>query len=427
MKLLRVAALQFLVAASASPAGTWAAVTAVEEGESVTLEQIKSAAMTNSPNIRVAEAEVGEARGRLVAARTYPYNPEIDLERGNRDSGSGSTTDRGVSLFQQIEIAGQRRKRVATTRTDVAAAERRLDRRRQEVSADVERAFALALGAQDLTQVAAADLALTRNLLDFERKRLEAGAASQLELNLARAAAGRAERRSQETKAGWVAARSLLAQVAGLDPARPPLPVGSLPAAPIEIADLDSLVATALARRADLDSLRQEEERARRQLVLERSLSVPDLRLGAFNSREEGNDITGIGVGLVIPVFNRNQGGIVQARSAVDRTGAEARTADLAVRQEVTEARTRLEAATAALGALSDLVVGTLEESLHLLQRSMEAGKVSGTDVLLLRRELVEGQREYVEAAVGAWVARVDLELATGGAVPSVSGSGEQR
>jgi len=348
------------------------------------------------------------------------------LEGAERDGAGGSTTDRGVTLSQQIEIAGQRGKRAAAGEAAQAAAVRRFERRRQEVIADVEQAFALALGAWDLMEVAAADVALTRNLLEFERRRLEAGAISQIQLNVARATAGRSERRHQETRAEWFAARSRLAEAAGLDPSRPPIPVGSLSPPPAEIAALESLVSTALARRADLDSLKQEQERARRQLKLERSLAVPDLRLGAFNGRDEGDSITGVGLGLVIPVFNRNKGGIVEARAAVDRTGAETRNVELAVLQEVTEARARLEAAAAARDALSELVVGTLEDSLDLLRRSMEAGKVSATDVLVLRRELVEGQREYVQAAVEAWVARVELELATGGVILPASG-GEPR
>jgi len=423
MRLVQVGVFLFL-AASASRAA--AATPAVEDESSVTLEQAKSAALAHSPVIRAAEAEVEEARGRLVAAQTYPYNPEVVLDGAERDGAGGSTTDRGVTLSQQIEIAGQRGKRAAAGEAAQAAAVRRRERRRQEVIADVEQAFALALGARELMEVAAADVALTRNLLEFERRRLEAGAVSQIQLNVARATAGRSERRFQETRAEWFAARSHLAEAAGLDPAKPPIPAGSLPASPAEIAALESLVSTALARRPDLDSLKQEEERARRQLKLERSLAIPDLRLAAFTGRDEGDDITGVALGLVIPVFNRNKGGIVEARAAVDRTGAETRKVELALLQEVTEARARLEAATAARDALSELVVGTLEDSLDLLRRSMEAGKVSATDVLVLRRELVEGQREYVEAAVEAWVARVELELATGGEILSVFG-GEPR
>jgi outer membrane protein TolC len=44
----------------------------------------------------------------------------------------------------------------------------------------------------------------------------------------------------------------------------------------------------------------------------------------------------------------------------------------------------------------------------------VEAGELSATDVLLLRRDLVEGRREQIEAAGELWLARTDLELAVG-------------
>lgn len=401
--------LTVLTLACASP------MAATDEGVTeLTLDRALSAAMTNSPVIRAAEAEVAEARGRLIGGRTYPYNPELGLEGAGRDGPEGSTTDRSLSLSQQIEIAGQRGKRAAVANSELASVLRRLERRRQEVVARVERAFARAIGARELVEVAESDLTLTRGLLGFERKRLDSGAGTQLELNLAQAAAGRAERRFQLATAEWMAARTLLAEAAGLNPASPPVPVGSFPTEPVSITPLENLVAEALERRPDLASLRQEQEVSRRSLRLERSLAVPDLRLGAFSSREEHEDIRGVGLAIAIPFFNRNQGRVAEARAAVDRTAAETLSGELALRQEVTEARARLEAATAAVGALKDLVVGTLEESLQLLQRAMEAGKVSATNVLLLRRDLIEGRREHVEAAMDAWIARVDLELATG-------------
>jgi cobalt-zinc-cadmium efflux system outer membrane protein len=84
------------------------------------------------------------------------------------------------------------------------------------------------------------------------------------------------------------------------------------------------------------------------------------------------------------------------------------------VRREVATAHARYRAATEALEALDGLVVETLEESLDLLRRALDAGELSGTDVLLLRRELVEGRRERIEAADELWLARIELELATG-------------
>lgn len=59
-------------------------------------------------------------------------------------------------------------------------------------------------------------------------------------------------------------------------------------------------------------------------------------------------------------------------------------------------------------------MIGSLEENLRLLQRSLEAGKINRTELFLFRREFVESQREYLDAVSSAWQARVQLDLAAG-------------
>jgi cobalt-zinc-cadmium efflux system outer membrane protein len=387
----------------------------------LTLETALAEAEAGSPELRAAAAGVEEARGRLVGARTYPYNPAVGAEAADRSGPEGSTTDRGIGLFQEVEIAGQRGKRIAAARADLAAVEARYARRRREVLAAVELAFAATVRARELQAVARADLDLTRNLLAFEERRLAAGAGTQIEVNLARAATGRAVRSLQEATAAWQEARSRLAEAAGLDPSMPPTAVGGLPVAPANLPSLDELTRRALEHRSDLVAFRRERDRAEGQVTLERSLAVPNLGLGFFTSREEGDDILGLGAGIAIPIFNRNQGGIAEARGAVNRTGAELASAELVARREVAAAYSHYQAAAEALTALQGLVVETLEENLDLLRRAVEAGELSATDVLLLRRELVEGQREQIEAAGEVWLARTDLELAVEGDLPEVA------
>jgi cobalt-zinc-cadmium efflux system outer membrane protein len=153
-------------------------------------------------------------------------------------------------------------------------------------------------------------------------------------------------------------------------------------------------------------------------VAVERSLAVPNLEVGAFAAREEGDDVAGLRAGIAIPLFDRNQGGIAEARAAEGRAGAELADFELRVRREVASAHARYRTAAAAVEALDGLVVGTLRESLSLLRRAVDAGKVSASDVLLLRRELVEGRRERVQAAGDAWLAWNDLELAVGADLP---------
>ncbi len=68
-----------------------------------------------------------------------------------------------------------------------------------------------------------------------------------------------------------------------------------------------------------------------------------------------------------------------------------------------------------------------------LLERSLEAGKIDATRVLLLRRELIDGQREAIEALEELWSARARLALAAGapdvleGQLPASEINGERR
>ena len=156
---------------------------------------------------------------------------------------------------------------------------------------------------------------------------------------------------------------------------------------------------------------------AERRTRLERSLALPDLPVAAFAAREEGDDVAGLRLGLSLPLFDRNQGRIAEAAAAASRQAAEVDLAELAVGRQVAAAHSRHRAAAEALPALTGLVVDNLEGSLDLLRRAVEEGELSTTDVLLLRRELVEGQREQIEVAGEMWLARVELELAVGGGV----------
>jgi outer membrane protein TolC len=87
---------------------------------------------------------------------------------------------------------------------------------------------------------------------------------------------------------------------------------------------------------------------------------------------------------------------------------------ELLVDQEVTAAFARFEAARNAAEALGELVFGTLQDNLQLLQTAFEAGKIGWMEVLVFRRAFIEGQRDFVETTAEAWEARITLDLATG-------------
>lgn len=396
------------------PADVRATPDAVARAFEPTLEEALDTAFDAHPAIALAEAEVAATRGRWLASRVYPHNPELELEAGERRGAGETSTDRGVSLSQEIELAGQRRKRRAEARAALAAAEARLERRLERLAAEVEIAFAEALGARDLLALEEADAALAGEFLSIARRRFDAGAATQIDLNLALATAGRAERRVALARAAAEAAGARLSTAVGLDPVPPARPRGSLRLDDAEPPPLEAFLAAA-ARRSDLAALDHDREAAAARLRLERAEVRPNLRLAAFYEREEGvDDILGGGVAISLPIFDRNQGAIAEAAAEVDAARAEAELAVRAAREEVLAAWAAARAARQAAERLRGDVIGTLEENLELLQRSFGAGKVGAAELLLFRRELVEARREWIEARVESWRARIALDLASG-------------
>lgn len=381
----------------------------------LTLEEFLAAAFERSPDLRARRTEVEQTRARRLTAQTYPFNPEVTVEGAGRSAPGGSSTDRGLEVSQEIEIAGQRARRVEVAEAARAAAEARFQRVQRVLAGEVSLAFAEAVRARELLRIEEADVGLARELLQFEERRLEAGASTQIDLNLARAAAARSIRRLELARGAYLQARSALAQVAGLDPAAPPEPSGGLETSAPDSLVLGDLVRSAVESREDLAAFRREEEAARAQVRLEQALARPNLIARAFQEREEGtDDITGASLSVGIPLFNRNRGGIAEARAAADRTVAETAVARLAIEREVASAFAAYQAASAAAEALRGQVIGTLEENFRLLQRSFEEGKIGRTELFLFRREFVESQREYLDAVAEAWQARVRLDLAAG-------------
>jgi outer membrane protein, heavy metal efflux system len=395
----------------------------------LTLDQALAAAFERSPELRARRAEVAEARGRLLAARTYPFNPEVALSGATRDAPDGNSRDRAVELAQEIEVGGQRGRRSTVAERSLAAAESRFARASRVLAADVGLAFADATRARELVRIEEVDAQLAEGLLGLEERRLEAGASTQIDLNLAQAAAARSAGRLELARGEYLAARSELARVAGLDPSAPPVPEGELSTGGDQEPPLSNLVAAALAVREDLAALRSEEEAARARVDLERALALPNLVATAFREREaDSEDIAGLGLAVGIPLFNRNRGAVVEARAAAERAAADTALATLRVQQEVTAAHATFTASKAASEALRGRLVGNLEENLALLQRAFEEGKIGRSELILFRRELLDSQREYLDALAAAAAARLRLDLATARLpVPSTSSTGSSQ
>lgn len=381
----------------------------------LTFDRAIALGLERSPQIQSQSAELRRAEAELLGARVYPFNPVIEASRARRDDGQEQTHDREVGISQEVEIAGQRGKRVAAASGSLDAIRLRVSRARQELAANVGEAFVLALQARELEELARFEQEIARSLAEFEQRRLDAGAGTLVDLNLARAAEGRAQRRVELAIAAETAARATVAERIGLSPADLPRLEGELPESWPNAAPLQDLEIRAIDQRQDLAALKIEIETSAARLRLEQSLAAPNLVLGLATGREADREYLDTFVaGVTIPLFNRNQGGIATARANQESAAADLALATLALRSEVATAASRYHATTRALAVFRETVAGTLDENLELVQKSFASGKLRASEVLVFRREFVDSRRELIEAAADAWLARIALDLTTG-------------
>ena len=394
----------------------WARPALSEESPpTLTLEQAVETAFRLNPRLRGQRARISEARGRLVDAETYPFNPELEVQAAGRIGQEDTSGDYEIGLAQEFELAGQRDKRATTARAEIQVAQSERQRALRLLAAEVHLAFVDALEAREILAVARAEAELAHQLFDFARRSLDAGSGTQLDVNIASADVGRAEQAVGVSIGEYAAARAALAEALGLSEAALPVPEGSLTPSEAALPTLAALVSAAETNRADLRALRDVEQAANARIELARAEALPNLRVGVFAGREAGVDtMVGVGIAMPLPVFARNRGAIAEAESAAIRAAADRDSGRLSVVREVVTAYERHRAGIASAASLRERVVGTTEANLELLGKAFEAGKIGWTDVLVMRRTLFDAQRAVVETNARIRRARVRIDIATG-------------
>lgn len=119
-------------------------------------------------------------------------------------------------------------------------------------------------------------------------------------------------------------------------------PVANVPDMTTEAAlqqiPLQSLIDTALASRADLKALEATVSYSRYDLALQKAMAKPDLTVSAGYDRLGGyvRNYNALGVSIPLPLFNRNQGNIKNAKIQVEVNKVQQESLSEKIRQEVT-------------------------------------------------------------------------------------------
>jgi outer membrane protein, heavy metal efflux system len=156
-----------------------------------------------------------------------------------------------------------------------------------------------------------------------------------------------------------------------------------------------------------------------------RSKTIPDLTLSGgvryLNETKEGTFV--LGFSLPLPLFDRNQGGILEAHARLTKAELERRAAEVRVNTALAESYQHLVIAANEVTTLQSDVLPAAEEAFQATQEGYRLGKFGLLDVLDVQRTFFETRGRYLEALATYHKAVADLERLSGEELHTVPGN----
>ncbi len=374
-------------------------------------DQLTFAALFLHPKLDVARAELGSARAAEITAGGRP-NPTVGVTpEYNFNAASGVSPWSATIQFDiPIETAGKRGHRMARARQLSEAARLRLGDVAWQLRSGVRVEWLDLHDAGRRSELLSRQLAAQQRALAAMETKLALGAVTTTEAAPARLALARTRKDIADARAQADEARARLASAIGV-------PLTSLPAVAALSAGMttDTALTSADARRraltarADLLAALAEYAAAETALRLEIAKQYPDVHLGTGYQFDQGENKWALGLTVEIPVFNRNQGPIAEAKAR--RTESAARVLALQARiiGDVDRALAGWRGAQSRLEAMKELRA-VQESRVKSLQAQFDAGAAESLDVLTAEAELAAAELFQWEARVKTLRAFGDLE-----------------
>lgn len=378
----------------------------VAVAQSLSLPQAIDSAFAENPELAAARWEIGVAEGGMQQAKLIP-NPVMSWEAEDTRRNTSTTT---VMLSQALELGGKRGARVEAASKGQDAARIELERRGNELRAEVVQAFYTAVRAQTGLDLARQSLTLAERGVEVAEGRVRAGKSSPVEAT--RAQVQLAETSLLVRRAETLKTNSYreLARTTG---------AATTSFETLEYSDLSpgksppaAKVLTAINQAAELRLAQVQIEQGDAALGSERAQRIPDVTvsIGSQYSREDRQRVNVVGVSLPLPLFNRNQGNVLAASRRADQARDLRNAVELRLRTQTQSALDQWKTASADVDAFNNVILPSAKSAVDAATRGFEMGKFGFLEVLDAQRTLIAARSQYLDSLAIAADARVTIE-----------------
>lgn len=376
----------------------------------LSLETAIRLATEHNAEIRAATNEVAATEAGLVQLGARP-NPEVAYSVEDLKKATRTTT---LQINQVLELGGKRSARIAAgERTrDAATADRTI--KIVDVRASVVTAFFDVLVSQERLALADAALMLAQRGTEIAGKRVAAGKVSPVEETKARVAQANVKLELVQAKADLVVARGRLcatwsadAQCFGIAEGRPADVPDALP-----FENLATLVGSSPSvQRATVEVARRS---ALAQVEKTRQTMNVTLSVGVKRAEDIGRNQALVGLSVPLPLFDHNQGSLLEAMRRTDKARDELDATESRVRVDLLQARQQWTAARDAIDVLREDILPGAQSAYDAAAKGFEFGKFTFLDVLDAQRTLLQAKTQYLTTLATLHRAHAEIDRLIG-------------
>ena len=383
---------------------------AAAAAEPLSLAKAIELALAGNPEVAAAKRQWEATEGQVLQGRSRP-NPELAYSLEDTRS---KTRTQSWQLNLPLELGGKRAARTKAAEKTREQAQAQLAELQATVRANVAAAYFDVLTAQERLVLARDSAALAKSSTDTVSKRVAAGKVSPVEESKARVAeAGVRVELAQAASEQRNALSRLFALLGRIDAPYTVLEgkAENLPSVP-SLADLQPLISSA----PGVVLARIEVDRRKALTALEQSKRVPDVTVsvGMQRSNETQRNVLLFGVSVPLPVFDRNQGNLLEALKLEDKARDELQGASVRLHSEVAQARERLSTITAEVQSLQQEVLPGAKSAYDAATIGFENGKFNFLEVLDAQRTYFTAKSQYLKALGEAHRAAADIDRLLG-------------
>ena len=362
----------------------------------LTLKEALDLTLKYNPELAAFTEEIRARAAVALQAGLLP-NPGIAVEienfagQDNLKSMDGAETTLAIS--QLIELGNKRSKRRQVAILEKELAEWDYQSKKLDVLTAAAKAFIQLLAVQEQVTLNDELVLLAKQTYDAVGERVEAGKVSPLEKIQAQVELAAARSEAKKTHRKLEAVRHKLSSFWGSERDEFNRLVGDLTV--ITQIPSEETIKTHLDKNPDLARWDSELEQREAVIDLARSQVMPDMTFifGVRNFQETNSTALVAGFEIPLPLFDRNQGGISEARANLKKARLEQRSADITVRTGLSETFQRLAASYIEAVTLRDEILPAAKNAFNAVEMGYLEGKFDFIKMLDAQRTVFTVER----------------------------------